>query len=89
MFGSRLFLIAGVTTEVTCRSEFAELVTYHVFGNVHRNKLITIVNSKGMTNEFGSDHGSAAPCFDHRFLPALIHGTHLFVKLHADKGAFF
>lgn len=78
-----------MTTEVTCRCEFTELVTYHVFGNVNRNKLITIVNGKGVANEFGSDHRSAAPSFDNRLLTAFIHGANLLIELHADKGAFF
>ena len=61
------FLVAGVTAEGSCGGEFAEFVTYHVFGDVDGNEFVAVMDSEGMTDEFGGDHRGAAPGFDDVF----------------------
>ena len=53
----RLFLlVAGVTTEGAGRGELAQLVTYHVLGDVNRNEFITIVHCESMADKLGGNH---------------------------------
>ena len=45
-----------MTTESTCGSKFAQLVTYHVFSDVDRNKLVAIMYGESVTYKFGGYH---------------------------------
>ena len=40
-----------MTFEGTGKCEFAELVSYHVLGNIYRNMLSSVVNCDGVTYE--------------------------------------
>ena len=44
-----------MTFEGTGKGEFAELVSYHILGNIYRNVLSAIVNSNCMTYHFRED----------------------------------
>ena len=78
-----------MSAENTGGSKLAELVTYHVFSDVYRNKLITIVHCKSVTDEIWGNHRSAAPGLDNRFLAAFLHSRHFLLQLNADIWAFF
>ncbi len=41
--------------------EFAQFVSDHVLGHVHRNVLPAVVNGKGVTNKLREDRGAARP----------------------------
>ena len=85
-----LFLaVTGVAAESARGGELAELVAYHVFGNVDRDKLVAVMYGEGVTYELGGNHGGAAPGLDYRLLAGLLHSSHLLLKLNADKRAFF
>ena len=45
------FFVGRMTFESTGQGKFAELVTNHVFGNLHRNMLLAVVHRNGQTNE--------------------------------------
>ncbi len=77
-----------MAAEVTRGGELAQLVAYHVFGDVHRDELIAIVYRESMANEFGGDHGRAAPSLDDILLAGSIHVGYLLLELHADEGSF-
>ena len=53
---SLFFLITGMASESTCRSKFAQLVPYHVLGNINRDKFISIVNCNGMPYKIRRNH---------------------------------
>ena len=48
-----------MTSESAGRGEFAELVTDHLFGDVNRNELVSVVNGDGMADEVRRDHAGA------------------------------
>src|SRR5574344_3063608 len=52
MFYSLLLglLVGGVTLEGTSQSEFAQRVTYHLFGDVHGHVLLAVVHRNGQTD---------------------------------------
>src|SRR5574344_1281699 len=66
MFYSLLlgFLVGGVTLEGTSQSEFAQLVTYHLVGDVHGHVLLAVVHGNGQTDEIGQHHGATRPSLD-------------------------
>ena len=55
-FNGLLLVIARVTAEGTCRSELAEFVSNHVLRDIHRNKLVSIVNCNCVTYKVRGDH---------------------------------
>ena len=90
MFALGLLLaIAGVAAEGAGGSKFAQLVADHVFGHVNGDELVAVVDCKGVSNEFGGNHGSTAPGLDYRLLAAFLHGANFLFELNADEGAFF
>ena len=50
---------AGMTLERAGGRKLTELVTDHVFRDIHRNVLLAIVNRNGVTDEFGEYGGRA------------------------------
>ncbi len=50
------FLITCMSTECTCRGKLAQLVTYHVFSNINRDKFISVMNCDCMPNEIRRNH---------------------------------
>ena len=61
-------LIACMTAESAGKSKFAKLMTYHVFSDIDRNKLVAVMHGESVADEIGRDHGSTAPCLDDRLL---------------------
>ena len=45
-----------MASERTRRSKFAQLMSYHVFCNIYRNKFISIVNCNGMAYKIRRNH---------------------------------
>ena len=50
------FLVTSVSSESTSWSKFAQLVSYHIFGNINRNKFISIVNCNSMAYKIRRNH---------------------------------
>lgn len=85
-----LFLFTSVTSEVAGGGKFAQLVAYHKFGYIHRNKLIAVVYRKGLTYKVGGYGRAAAPRFDHPFFTfALGHSFYFLFELGIYVRAFF
>ncbi len=61
-------LVGRVTFKGTRQSEFAQLVTYHLVGDVHGYVLLTVVHGNGQTDEIGQHHGTARPGFNRTFV---------------------
>ena len=62
-----------MTSKLTSRSKFAQLMTYHIFSHINRNKFITIMNCYCMTNKIRRNHASSSPCLNNILLTTLIH----------------
>ncbi len=56
-------LVGRVTLEGTRQSKFAQLVTYHLVGDVHGHVLLTVVHGNGQTDEIGQTPWSDATRF--------------------------
>jgi hypothetical protein len=63
-----------MTAECTCRGEFAQAVTDHVFGNIDRHMAASVVDRDRVSHHLGEDHRGAAPGADHFLLFFLVHG---------------
>ena len=45
-----------MTAKPTCGGELSKFMTHHIFSNVDRNELITIMNSNGMSHKIRGNH---------------------------------
>ncbi len=45
-----------MASESTCRSKLAQLMSDHIFGNVNRNKFISVMNRNSMTYKIRRYH---------------------------------
>ena len=70
-------------------SELAQLVTDHVFLNVNRNVLATVVDGDRVTDKGGEDRGAAAPGLENLLLTGLVHLFDSLDQLRGNKRAFF
>lgn len=80
---------ACVPTEGARRCKLTEAVANHVLGHIDRNKLLTVVDGKGVPDHFGADHGGTTPRLDHLFLATRVHSVHLLAELVGYERAFF
>ena len=53
-----------MTAEGSCRSEFAQLVTDHVFGDRDFDVLTTVVNHERVSDKLGNNSTGSCPSFD-------------------------
>src|ERR1700678_2534786 len=65
-------LIAAVTAEMARRRELAELVSDHIFGDVHRNMHLAVVHADRVADHSRNDRGGAAPRFHHALLTRFV-----------------
>ena len=60
--------------ECSCRGKLAKLVTNHVFSNINRNELVSIMNCNSVAYEVWRDHAGAGPgLYDLLLLATIIH----------------
>ena len=64
-------------------------MSYHIFRDEHRDMLLTIVHTEGMSDELWSDHTSTRPCFDDCFSSTGIEKFDLLCYSWIDVGSFF
>ena len=48
-----------MASESSRRRKLSELVSYHIFRDIYRNKLVSIMNGDGVTHEIRRDHTCA------------------------------
>ena len=77
-----------MTSEDTGGGKLAELVAYHVLGNIHRDELVAVVYSYGLSYEVGGDHRGARPSLDGYFLVGLLSGNDTFLQFMEDVRTF-
>ena len=68
--------MACVSAEDTGRSKFAEFVADHVFGNIHGDEFVAIVDSDGETDEVRRNHRGAGPSLDGGLLAGFLSSDH-------------
>ena len=83
-----LFLLATVTAELAGGCELAELVSYHVFGDIDGDELVAVVYCYGVAYEIGPNHRSTRPSLYHILLATLVHGENLLLERDSDEGTF-
>jgi len=69
--------------------KFTELVAYHLFGDVDRNEIFSIVYSKCEADKFRWNIAIARPRLDDLLVTSFRHLQHLFQELLVDIGTFF
>lgn len=75
LFGTFVFL-ACVSAENTGGSKFAEFVADHVFGYIHGDEFVAIMDSDGKAYEVRGNHRGAGPCLDGALLAGFLSGDH-------------
>src|SRR5437899_548613 len=60
----KLLVRHAVALENASQSEFAQLVPHHVFRDVYRDVLLSVVDRDGQPDEIRQDRGAARPGFD-------------------------
>ena len=59
--------------EGTGGGEFAQLVSHHILGDIHRHMLAAVVNGEGVPDKIRKNRGGAAPGFQDALLAGCIH----------------
>ena len=75
--------------ECSCRGKLAKLVTNHVFSNINRNELVSIMNCNSVAYEVWRDHAGAGPgLYDLLLLATIIHSKNSLVQGFLDVWTF-
>ena len=82
-----LAAFAAVTTERSGRSEFAQLVTHHVFGDVHLHVFAAVMNHERHIHKLGNDRASTCPRFDWLTTSGFLLPLHFEKQLGIDERA--
>src|SRR6476661_1887841 len=75
--------------KVPGRRKFAQLVSHHVLGDVHRNKFLAVVHRDRVSHEFRQDCGAPRPRAYHLLLVGGVQRVHLFFQVRVGKWPFF
>src|SRR5262245_7679677 len=78
-----------MSPERASRGEFAQFVTHHVFLNINRNMLATIMNGDGMPNHLREDCAGTRPGAYHDALIGFVQLFNLFEKFGFYKRTLF
>ena len=79
----------AVADELARRAEFTEAVPDHVFRDVDRRKIFTVVHHESVTDEIRCDHAGTGPGFDRFFLISRIEFVDFDQQFLLNKRAFF
>ena len=75
--------------ECSCRGKLAKLVTNHVFSNINRNELVSIMNCDSVAYEVRGDHAGAGPgLYDLLLLATIIHSKNSLFQGFLDVWTF-
>ena len=75
--------------EATCWRELAELVAYHVFGDIDRDERVNVMARESVADKCGGDLGGTAPGLDDRLLARFLHVGDFLFELNGNEWAFF
>src|SRR6185369_9908216 len=85
-FGCRLH---RVSLEGAREAEFTELVADHVFGHIHENELLPVVNRNRVSNHLGDDRRASRPGPQYFLLITRIHAFNFCGQMRVDERPFF
>ena len=83
------FLAATVAFKGSRWSEFAQLVTDHVFSRLNLDMLTAIVNEEGVANELRNDGAGPSPSFDWLATSGLFRFLNFAEQLFVYERSFF
>ena len=81
-------LITAVSTEIAGGCKLAELVSDHIFSDVHGNMTAAVMNSDGVSDEGREDGGRTGPGLDDLLGAGLVHLIDSLQQLGSGEGAF-
>src|SRR5438105_9584421 len=71
------------------QGELAQLVAYHVLGDVHRDVAATIMHANGVPHHIGRDGAGARPTLDKALLVPGVHPTNLIFQVRVNVRSLF
>src|SRR3954449_6942231 len=77
-----------MTVESARRRELAELVTHHFLGHLHRNVLVTVVDTEQQSDDLRQNRRAAAPDPDHLVPTRSARGLCLLEQIAVDERTF-
>src|SRR5664280_1357360 len=83
----RLAAATGMSLERPRRRKLAQLVSHHVLGHVHRNKLLAIVHGNGVAHKFGKDRRTPRPGLDYLLVVGLVQHLDLYGQVRINERA--
>src|SRR5580704_5163035 len=89
LFRGRRGGLHRMALEYSRRGKLTQLVAHHIFGDVHRNEFLPVVDAEGMANEIGNDGGPPRPGPHHFLFVLVVHVRHLLGEVIVDERPFF
>jgi hypothetical protein len=71
------------------QGKLTQFVAHHVFGNVHWNMLLAVMNRNRQTDKFGQHCGTARPGFHRALIIGRAHHLNLLEQVSVNKWTFF
>src|SRR6202022_1224185 len=79
----------GVAFERARRRKLSELVSDHLFSDIHRNKFSAVVHGNRVADHVGKNRRTARPRVDHFLLVARVLSFPLYAQVVIDERTFF
>src|ERR1035437_4428859 len=83
------FFMSSMTLEGTSQAKFTQLMTNHVFRNVHRNVLFTVMYSNRQTYKLRQHRRTARPGFYRALIIGCAYCLNLLEQMCINKWTFF
>ena len=77
-----------MTTEQAGRGKFAQTMSDHIIGDIHRDMAASVMNGDGMTNQLREDCAGAAPGADEVLVAGMIHCVNHLEKFRVNERPF-
>src|SRR5207249_2743160 len=78
-----------VSLELASKAELSQLVPHHVLGDVHRDKLLPVVDGNRVPDKFRNNRRAPRPGAQHFFLVPRIHGFNPPLQISVHECPFF
>src|SRR5580698_2140429 len=82
------FAVARMAMIRASRRKFAELMSDHVLGTVHRDKLVAVMDRKRQRDHVRRYHRAPRPSPDNSLIARRRSHVHLFLQMGIDEGTF-
>src|SRR5208283_4633686 len=78
-----------VPLELAGKAEFAQLVSHHVLGHIHRNKFPSVVHGNRVSHHLRNNRRAPRPSPQHLLFVTRIHGFHFRRQVRVHERSFF